>query len=131
MPITTALKTIYPGPMQLMLFTSKPTLWGETRRILYEDDSMLLKISLGTKQGYAPAIAAHEACHAAEYIMKRNDWREWASHWDCTYQREETQCALVESIVRSSMAFAFENKIAITNPNRFMGGTILTTTQGN
>lgn len=118
MPLSTTLRTIYPGPMQLTLFTSKPTLWGKTKRTLFTDDSMLIDIHMGTRQGFSPAICAHEATHAAEYIMKRGDWREWAMQWDCNYQREETQCALIEGIVRSSMAFAIGSGIKISNPSR-------------
>lgn len=125
MPLSTHIKTISPHPVQLLIYTSKPTLWGSTTKTLYNDDSMLITIALGTRSGFSPAIAAHEAHHAVEYIMKRGDWRDWATHWLCSYQKEETHSALIESIVRGSMAFAIENNLRISNPNRNLYGMII------
>jgi hypothetical protein len=84
-------------------------------------DKEVVEIQLPITDGLSVGLLAHEAVHAAEYMVQDFEWTtddvdNWRPAWALetrAEQIEETKCWVTERIVNAVVAYALNNGITV------------------
>lgn len=82
-------------------------------------------VEMGADTGIRVASLAHEAHHAATWVMMGN-WAEWAPRWAIRAQKEETHAYVVERITQTGMSVIAARGLHIDNTHRHVSSWLWT-----
>ena len=83
------------------------------------DHSGECEVIVGGDKGVSPAILAHEGHHAATWLLRDPNWRDWAPQWhNIRFQQEETKSWIIEMIVNKGIALAESHNYSLSNTVR-------------
>jgi hypothetical protein len=112
-------ESTWPQATHVMLCEDEKTLWGVTNRTIYEDATQVIEVKIGCCGGVSIAVLAHEAHHAARYIMADPKWSEFMPRWNnIRYQSEESISFIIERIVWQGLELIEKHGIQFANPLR-------------
>jgi DNA-binding ferritin-like protein len=78
-----------------------------------------IEVVMGIKQGLRVPTLAHEAVHAAHWVMAGYRWKDWAPYWvGIKAQKEETLAFVAEQVVRTGLLMAEKYSVALNNDFR-------------